>query len=432
LVLPAFYVLILYILGLLTGYEFKPGLATQLLISGIILFLLFDSIKTRPSFVKIMIMTCIFFAGFLRSVYPVFAPIPIEWYTKAAHLIEPFKVRLVDGLGTGLSATQRELIGGIILGRGSGELNFKHWAHFIKAGMSHLLVASGAQVSLCVFPVIALAENIPFSQSIKKCLFILAGILLAILLLIVGIEPSILRAITACYLYLLARLINRRARALNIIYATALFWLWINPSLVHNKGFQLSYAASWGLIYVYPRLRTIISARKTIRSNSWLKNVISKTINSAREIFLLSLSAQMVVAPVLAFNFHRFSPSGFMANLIAIPLSEILIYNGLATSIVAQISIIPALWMSSLNSFLLQILDNTAHYFAMFPYFKSPINSVIALFIPYLLIALFIEARFRPHGLINVLHIAQNVVYPWNNLRRFRRRKVKLAAIPEE
>lgn len=430
--MPAFYVLILYISGLFFGYKLVPSLATQLLIAGIILFLLYDSIKTRPSLLRAVIMIGIFAAGMIRSAYPAFTPIPIEWYAKAAIFIEPFKARLVDGLKTGLDGSQRELIGGIILGRGSGEMNFKHWTHFIKSGMSHLLVASGAQVSLCVFPVIALAENVPFSQSIKKLLFVFAAILLAVLLLIVGLEPSILRAITACYLYLLARLINRRARALNIIYATALFWLWIDPSLVRNRGFQLSYAASWGLIYIYPRLRTIFQIAKPARQSSRVKKNIFKIATALREILLLTFCAQIVVAPVLAFNFHRFSPSGFIANLIAIPISEILIYNGLATSLIAQISTIPALWMSSLNRILLAILDSTAHHFSKFPYVRCPFTSIVGLFIPYFLAALYFEARFRPHGLINALHLAQNIVYPLNNLWRTGRSRMRLVLLQKK
>jgi len=423
--LPAFYALIIYFSGLIIGNELKPGIMTQFLIVGITFFLLYDSIRTRPSLVKFTIFTAIFLAGLIRATYPPIIVFPDEWFERFVMAIEPFKLRLIDGIGTGLDFRHKELIGGIILGRGSGEMNLQYWPHFIKSGMSHLLVASGAQVSLCVFPLIALAENLNIPHYSRKLLYAAAAFLLFLLLLIVGVEPSILRAITAGYLYLLARMINRRARALNIIYATALLWLWVDPTLISNRGFQLSYAASWGLIYLYPRLRSIFPLKKISKDQSFLKTILRKMFIFAREIFLLSFAAQMAVMPVLAFNFHKLNPSGLLANLIAIPLSEVIIYLGLATSLVAQISEIPAIWMGTVNGFFLNILDGIARIFSRMPVISYPLDNAVALLVPYILIALYIEARFRPHGVINVLHYAQNILYPFDYFLRIGKVKAK-------
>jgi len=418
--LPAFYVLITYILGVQVGIRISPDIPMQTVIICITLICLFKTIHPKTRFVKVMILIAIFNAGMVRASLPSFNIFPIEWYEHLRILIQPFKARLIEAMGTGLTESQKELIGGIVLGRGSGVTDIKSWPHFLKSGMSHLLVASGAQVSLSIFPLILLADHVNMSIRARKLIYTIAATLLFLLLLIVGLEPSILRAVTSCYMFLLARTINRKCQSLNIIYATALLWLWINPSLIRNIGFQLSYSASWGLIYIYPRLRLLLMPGIASKPENLKRKITRRIYIFSIEIILLMLAAQGAVMPVLSHHFHRFSFSGFIANIIAIPLSGLIMYMGMAAALTGQISTPLAGLINIINGFLLNTLNLTALLFSSIPYIPSPSNGMLGLLMPYIFMVLFFEARFKPYGLIKALDVAQKILYPLDNLKNIK------------
>lgn len=408
----AFYVLLAYSLGILIGFKITIDKLAQACLIMTAITLLFTSFRATSSLMRLTLLISCLIAGLVRSSYGAVSFFPEEWFLSFQQAIIPLRESLVDGMGFGMTATQKELVGGIILGRGSGTIEIRNWNHFVQSGMSHLLVASGAQVSLTIFPIILLAENFKLPSNIRNSLFFAAGILLFVLLLLVGQEPSILRAITACYLYLAARLISRKAHSLNIIYVTALFWLFANPQLINDIGFRLSYAASWGLIYIYPRLRQIIPLSKQLINKFQHVKIIRKPLEYSYEIFLLCIAAQAAVIPVLAFHFHRISPSGFIANIIAIPICELATYTGLASAIIAQVYEPAAGILNIGNSFLLVCLDSIAHIFANVPHIFCGRIHWLGLILPYMFTGLLVEARFRPQSIILFTQMAYRFTHP--------------------
>lgn len=398
--MPAFYVLIVYISGIFAGSVICLDRMVQIILGLAVFILLIELILRNEKYISFSILMLVFLTGFIRASYPAFTLFPSEWFNWFQNLATPVREHLLNGIQAGLSDDHKQLIGGIILGRGGSSIKLSEWSHFVKSGMSHLLVASGAQVSLTIFPIILIAENSDLSRKIKNLLFIIAAILLLILLLLVGQEPSILRAISAGYLYLAARLLNRRANSLNVIYVTALFWLWIDPKLIYNIGFQLSYSASWGLIYIFPRLRNVFIPKKLASVRSVKTNPLLFFLKYFYEIFLIGFSAQVSVIPILAYHFHRISLSGFAANLIALPVSELSIYTGLLSAIVGQISLQASMVINHLNSFLLELINSVAFLFSKVPYIRGGELHWIGMMIPYVFTGLFIEAKFRPHALI--------------------------------
>lgn len=410
--MPAFYVLGVFIAGILTGFKIQVNTPSQVLIITLSFFILLKSVRAQGENTRFLLLIMVFLAGLIRPSFCAISVLPESLFANFQDMISPLRDSLVYGIGYGLSETHRELIGGIILGRGSGTIEIKNWTHFVNSGMSHLLVASGAQVSLTVYPIILLAEHLGFPARMRNLLFVTAGAMLLLLLLLVGQEPSILRAITACYFYLAARLINRKAYSLNIIYVTALIWLFANPDLVHNIGFRLSYVASWGLIYIYPRLKKLIPIPRIILSMTSKSRFIRIIFTSIYEIALLCASAQLAVIPVLAFHFHRISPSGFIANVIAIPVCELATYAGLASAVLFQIYEPASGFLNAGNSYLLLWLDSIAHYFAGVPYIFSGKIHWLGLILPYVFTGLYMEARFRPYSIISSMQNLYRITHP--------------------
>ncbi|MCA8946437.1 MAG: ComEC/Rec2 family competence protein, partial [Planctomycetes bacterium] len=82
-----------------------------------------------------------------------------------------------------------------------------------------------------------------------------AGLAALAYLLVTGVQPSVLRATVMVVIYALGRMLLRRPDALNVIGASALVALAINPGDVAELGFQLSYLAVLGILLIAPVLR---------------------------------------------------------------------------------------------------------------------------------------------------------------------------------
>lgn len=418
--LTSFYVLFICIIGFVSGSLITLDKPLQALVIVIGFSLIERTSRSGRLPRHAALLIGILIASVIRSNYGPVNVFPAKILSFLEEFITPLKTHLIHGMGLGLTETKAKLISGIVLGRGSGIIEISNWPHFVKSGMSHLLVASGAQVSLTVFPVIVLAENLKVSARVKHFLYFIAGILLIILLVLVGQEPSILRAITACWLYLIARLINRKANSLNIIYVTALIWLWIDPTLINSLGFKLSYSASWGLIYLFPKLRIIFPSRR-ITSSIPLLRLVQRISGYIHSLVLLSLSAQIAVMPVLAYHFHKVSISGFIANILALPVSELATYTALFSAITALISEPVAVLVNSFNSLLLGFLDSIAHFFSLIPAISSGPVYFTGFILPYIFAALYFEARFQPASLVIFMDSTYRFLHPStkNEIRNF-------------
>ena len=418
--LTSFYVLFICVVGFVGGNLIVLDKPLQALVIVIGFSLVERTSRSGRLSRHAALLIGILIASVIRSSYGPLDVFPTNILSCLEDFFTPLKAHLIHGMGLGLTETKSKLISGIVLGRGSGIIEISNWPHFVKSGMSHLLVASGAQVSLTVFPVIVLAENLKVSARIKHFLYLIAGVLLVVLLILVGQEPSILRAITACWLYLIARLINRKANSLNIIYVTALIWLWIDPGLINNLGFKLSYSASWGLIYLFPKLRIILPSKR-ITSSMLMLRMTQRIFGYIHALAFLSLSAQIAVMPVLAYHFHKISISGFIANILALPVSELATYTALLSALIALISEPTAILINSFNSLLLGFLDSIAHFFSLVPAISSGPVYFTGFILPYIFAALYFEARFQPSSIVIFMDSAYRFLYPFskNEIRKF-------------
>ncbi|MGB9590599.1 MAG: ComEC/Rec2 family competence protein, partial [Candidatus Hydrothermia bacterium] len=120
----------------------------------------------------------------------------------------------------------------------------------------------------------------------------------------VGAAPSVIRAALFISLFALAYLSGRKRDDLNTLGAAALVTLMVNPSWLMDTGFQLSYLATFGILYYMRGMR--FSGRL---ANRWILVPI-----------MVTLSAQVFVAPVLLSQFGTLSLWAFPLNIIEVPL----------------------------------------------------------------------------------------------------------------
>jgi competence protein ComEC len=175
---------------------------------------------------------------------------------------------------------------------------------FRVAGLSHVVAISGFHVAL----VAALAGAVlsPLSRrprSAALLVFLVAYALLA------GASPSVLRATAMAGTVLLLRIAGRRGQASAALGMAVLVLLLIEPATVTEVGFQLSVAATAGLL----RWAGPFGDRLEARLPRWLPRWVSQTLG-------VSLAAQLATLPLVVLHFGRLSLVAPLSNLMAAPL----------------------------------------------------------------------------------------------------------------
>jgi len=175
---------------------------------------------------------------------------------------------------------------------------------FRRAGVYHVLAVSGFNVAL-------LASSVFFSLSLlgmpRRATAIVAGLVLAAFAVVVGAQPSVLRATVMGLLLLVSVLIERESQVMNALALAGLILLAWRPGDLWEPGFQLSYTATAGIVYLSPPLSAWLKERGW---PAWL------AVASA-----VSVGAQAGVTPIMLAHFNQLSLVGIAANLLVVPLA---------------------------------------------------------------------------------------------------------------
>ena len=169
---------------------------------------------------------------------------------------------------------------------------------------------------LALFP--ALAAGFP----IKKWSAAAALAAAAFYLLLSGAEVATQRSFFMTAVVLIAVMVDRRAITFRTLAVAAMIVLVMAPEALVHPSFQMSFAATLGLVALVqigmPRLFATPDNSATARVALW----------GGRELMTLllaSLVAGLATTPYAAFHFHRVTPYGVLANLAAMPVVSALV-----------------------------------------------------------------------------------------------------------
>lgn len=203
---------------------------------------------------------------------------------------------------------------------------------FYNAGIYHLLALSGFNIAIFASALFLCLTLIPICKEAKVITVIL---IIWLYLIFIGMIPSLFRAAVMSTIILSSYLFQKKPYTLNTLGLAGCVWLAFSPLSLFTAGYQLSFAATAGLILLYPVLTKQISFNN---SKHVLLPKIGKPLLSA---ILLSLSAFIATLPVLAWQFGTLQLAGMISNLFAITLMSVAMWISLA-GFVLQI-IIPVL-----------------------------------------------------------------------------------------
>lgn len=227
----------------------------------------------------------------------------------------PARVRrfAMAAFAEGLPAVSAALLGGLVLGSRT-TLPADVQDAFRSAGVFHVLAVSGFNVALLAGAVWTLARAAGGGRRAAAASGILAVLAFAV---VVGPEPSVVRATIMAVLVLAAVLLEREASVTNSLALAALAILAVRPGDLYDPGFQLSFAATAGIVAAPMPAGRVAAA------------------------LAVSLAAQVAVLPVTLAHFNQLSVIGVIANLAAVPLAgaaTVLGLLGVAGAAVADIA----------------------------------------------------------------------------------------------
>ena len=221
-----------------------------------------------------------------------------------------FKHFLLKQFDTVLAPDEASLLGGITFGARSG-FSQELREQMAASGTTHIVALSGYNITILVLAIFYVFNKF-FS---RRKTFYISIFTIVLFVLMVGGEPSVVRAAIMGFLALLAKEIGRLYDVKNAIVLTAAAMAVHNPTiLVHDVGFQLSFLSLLGIVYLAPAIKNIFK----FRDEGFL---------GWRETAVLTLSAQLMVMPVLISIFGEFSLTAVLANILIlafIPLTMML------------------------------------------------------------------------------------------------------------
>lgn len=334
-----------------------------------------------------------------RSISARMKAVAIEYTGKAAG--NPFRSNMRDYLQTKLqqamtgnyTALHASLLSGIVLGENGSPSPAIFIDSFTRAGTIHILIVSGSQVALLVgillLPLLALPSGVlPFSYPrLRVLLTIGAFLILAFYLTISDRGPSIDRAVLMVLLGALSMLLSFSPLALKRSYrpdhitllsAAAFIQLLINPFLLYDPGFMLSYTAVAGMILMAPLF---------MRITHFLPRIISFGLSA-------TLGAIIAIMPVLAWYFGNLPLVSPISNLLIIPIAALLLPLGLIAILLSAISIPLAIPICIICAWLLDALVYINQFLANIPgasimfYTRSPLAVIIYLVISAIILIL--------------------------------------------
>lgn len=190
---------------------------------------------------------------------------------------------------------------------------------YIAAGAMHVLAVSGLHVGIIYFLLNLILgrldklkyKNKNYGRYLKAVILLLS---LWFFALLSGFSASVSRAAVMFSFFIIGSALNRPVSIYNSLAASAFLLLTINPFMLFEVGFQLSYIAVISIVYLQPKIEGLITVKNKILHWAW-------------SLTSVSIAAQIGTGPVSLYYFHIFPNWFILANIIVIPAVTFIVYS---------------------------------------------------------------------------------------------------------
>lgn len=198
---------------------------------------------------------------------------------------------------------------------------------YAASGAMHILAVSGLHVSILYLILLSILSPLKKLPGGSWLIAFSSLLILWMYAFVTGLSPSVLRAVTMFSFFALAKPWARSTNVYNTLAVSAFCLLLFDPFLIRSVGFQLSYFAVLGIVYLYPRILPLWEPRHRISAEIW-------------RISAVSIAAQIATFSLAFLYFHQFPNYFLISNLFVVPLSFAVLILGLLVLALSFVSII--------------------------------------------------------------------------------------------
>ena len=223
---------------------------------------------------------------------------------------------------------QLSIIQALLLGE-RDTISPETYSNYVDAGAVHILAVSGLHIGILLLLIQFLLRPLKLLAHGRILVLAISVVLLWGFAFLAGLSASIIRACTMFTFVAYAMYLNRPSNSFNILALSMFFILLaINPNLLFQAGFQMSYAAVFAIVWIYPLLQ-----------KWWLPK--NKIIRYIWQLLSVSVAAQLGVLPISLFYFHQFPGLFFISNLLIVPFLGLILGMGILIILLSLLEIAP-------------------------------------------------------------------------------------------
>lgn len=199
-----------------------------------------------------------------------------------------------------LPEQESSMLLGMLLGSREG-MDDDQYDDFQKTGIIHLFSVSGLHVG---FVLLLVGWLTSLARVSKRSRFLIGVSVLMLYGTMVGWPAPVIRAVIMSSLGLLAYYSGRENSLLNAWAISGIIILLLNPDSLFNLSFQLTFLATWGMVYIFPLLRD------NFPYQGW-----------GWDLVLIPIAAELAVLPLIAYHFNLLTPVSILTNVLVTYLS---------------------------------------------------------------------------------------------------------------
>jgi competence protein ComEC len=215
---------------------------------------------------------------------------------------------------------------------------------YANTGVVHVIAVSGMHLGLIYWLLNILFRPLLKTRRTRWLHPVLVIAILWLFTLVTGGAPSILRAAVMFTCLLIGKTWNKQSSVYNSLAMSAFILLCYNPFWLWDVGFQLSYAALLSIVVFY----------KPIYNLLFIKN---KALDYAWQLIAVTLAAQLLTTPFSLYYFHQFPVYFLLTNLIAVPLSSLILVGELCLLLVSPFTLLSQ-WLGAALEYGILLLNH--------------------------------------------------------------------------
>lgn len=258
------------------------------------------------------------------------------------------------------------------------------WQAYSNTGIVHIIAISGMHMAMIYQSLLWLLTCIPYFKKNRKSAVIISLVFMWLFAILTGLPASVVRSAVMFTFIGIGDVLKKKMTIYNNMAASAFLLLCINPNWLFDVGFQLSYLAVLSIVMFYKWIYDKFSFKNRVSDFFW-------------KLVAGTLSAQILTFPICIYYFHQFPVLFLVMNLIAIPITTVVLFAEILLIFLSWIPMVASL-LGYLSYFLIHYLNKIVFYieklsFAVWQYLSINLWQLALLYLLIGFTTYFIQTR---------------------------------------